>query len=101
LPLLLPGPLALRGGARLVPVFLPVLLRMVAALAMVLLAGGLPSAFMMLMPLRLVPRRRCVVRRSGLETGDGPLLDAPVDQALDCGEKRAVLAAHQRHRLAR
>jgi len=98
--LLLPGPLALRGSARLVPVFLPVLLRVVAPLAMVLLAGRLPSAFMTLLPLRRVPRRRCVVRRSGLETGNGPLLDAPVDQALDRSEQRAVLAAHQRHRLA-
>ena len=43
------------------PVFLPIMLRVVAALAMVLLAGGLPSAFMLLMPLRLVPRHRCVV----------------------------------------
>jgi hypothetical protein len=99
--LLLPGPLARRGSARLVPVFLPVLLRVVAALAMVLLAGGLPSAFMTLVPLRLVPRRRCVVRRSGLETGNDPLFDAPVDQALDRSEQRAVLAAHQRHRIAR
>ena len=96
-----PGPLALSGSTRLVPVFLPIVLRVVAALARVLLAGGLPSALMTLLPLRLVPRRCCVVRRSGLETGDGPLLDAPVDQALYRGEQRAVLAAHQRHRLAR
>jgi hypothetical protein len=99
--LLLPGPRALSGSARLVSVFLPVMLRVVAALAMVLLAGGLPSALLTLLPLRLVPRHRGVVRRSGLEPGDGPLLDAPVDQALDRGEQRAVLAAHQRHRLAR
>jgi hypothetical protein len=52
------GPLALSGSTRLVPVFLPVMLRVVAALAMVLLAGGLPSALMTLLPLRLVPRRR-------------------------------------------
>jgi hypothetical protein len=94
------GPRAPRGSVRFVPVFLPVLLRVASALAMVLLVGGLPSAFMTLLPLRLVPGRRCMVRRSGLETGDGPLLDAPVDQALDRGEQRAVLAAHQRHRLA-
>jgi hypothetical protein len=99
--LLMPGPPALRGIARLVPVFLPILLRMVAALAMMLLAGCLPTALMALLPVRFLPGRRCVVRRSGLETGDGPLLDAPVDQALDRGEKRTVLAAHQRHRLAR
>jgi hypothetical protein len=99
--LLLPRPLALRGSARRVPVFLPVLLRVVAALTMVLLAGGLPPALMMLLPLRLVSGHRCVVRRSRLETGDGPLLDAPIDQALDRGEQRAVLAAHQRHCLAR
>ena len=69
------------------PALLPVLLRMVAALAMVLLAGSLPSALMTLLPVRLVPRRRCVVRRSGLETSDGPLLDAPVDQALNRGQQ--------------
>jgi hypothetical protein len=56
--LLLPGPRALRGSARLVPVFLPVMLRVAAALAMMLLAGGLPSTLMTLLPLRLVPGHR-------------------------------------------
>jgi hypothetical protein len=80
---------------RFVPAVLPVLLRVVAALAVVPLTGGLLSAFMTLMSLRLVPGRRSLVRRSGLETGNGPLFDAPVDQALDRGEQRAVLATHQ------
>jgi hypothetical protein len=56
--LLLPGPRALSGIARLVPVFLPVMLRVVAALAIMLLARGLPAALVTLLPVRLVPRHR-------------------------------------------
>lgn len=96
------GVLAVRGCARFVPAPLPVRLLVVAAFAVVRLRGGLLlPAPLALVSLRLGLTRRRVKRRSGLETGDGPLLDTLVDQALDRGQQRPVFAAHQRHRLAR
>lgn len=96
---LLSGVQAVRGGARLVPLFLPVLLLVVTALAVARLRGRLLPAS--LAPLLLWLARRRVKRLSRLKAGDGPLLDTHVDQALDRGEQRPVFAAHQRHRLAR
>lgn len=95
------GVLAVRGCARFVPAPLPVRLLVVAAFAVVRLRGGLLPAPLALVSLRLRLTRRGVKRRSGLEAGDGPLLDTLVDQALNRGQQRPVFAAHQRHRLAR
>lgn len=98
---LLSGVLSVSGGARLVPAPLPVSLPVVAALALLRLRHTLLPAALALVSALLGLARRGVERLSGLEAGDDPLLDPPVDQALDRGEQRPVLAAHQRHRLAR
>src|SRR5688572_18251396 len=71
------------------------------SVALALLATALPPMLLALMALRLVSRRRRGRPRTGLESRHDALLDAPVDEALDCGEQRPVLAADQGNCLAR
>src|SRR5262245_52810822 len=90
----------LRSSMRLAT-FLALALSLLVAAVSVAVAR-LPAVLLpALMTLRLVPLRRSLGRRRGLEARDDFLLDAPVGQALDRGEQRPVLVGHQRHCLAR